>query len=184
MQNSAPYGYDLFWRVLELTVPAFNPTVPLQAPSWDHDSDILDFGRHYELYFRLQAKKQVYFNTRDHTTMFLKAVTSTKYANIVTSLKLNSDSYRHPDNEYFLPQNYCLTNIAMLIHTHTKAQTRDSGLRCINPVAGWDSMSNNTAQSKATSPVSYAWNRVVAGWDKVVIRVTLGGNGLTTVRTS
>jgi hypothetical protein len=74
--------------------------------------------------------------------MFLKAVASTEYANIVTSLKSNIDSYRHPDNEYFLPQNYCLTNIAMLIHTHTKAQTRDLGLRCINPVAGWDSMSD------------------------------------------
>ena len=31
-------GYDLFWRVLELTVPAFDPTVPLQAPVWDHDT--------------------------------------------------------------------------------------------------------------------------------------------------
>ncbi len=135
-------GYDLFWRILELTVPAFDPTVPLEAPGWDHDADILDFSRRYELYFRLQAKKQVYFNTRDRTTMFLKAIASTTYANIATSLQSNINSYRHPDDEYFLPQNYHLTNIAMLIHTHTKSQARDLGLRCMNKVAGWDSMSD------------------------------------------
>ncbi len=135
-------GYDLFWRVLELTVPMFDPTVPLQQPNWDHDIDILEFGRHHELYFRLQAKKQVFFNTRDCTTMFLKAVASSKYANIVTTLRSNVDSYRHPDKEYFLPQNFQLTNIAMLIHNQTKARVRDLGHRCINRVAGWDSMSD------------------------------------------
>ncbi len=116
--------------------------MPLQQPSWDHDADILDFGQRFELYFRLQAKKQVYFNTRDRTTLFLKSVASTKYANIVTSLQSNIDLYRHPDDEYFLPQNYCLTNIAMLTHNHTKAQTRDLGIRCINRVAGWNSMAD------------------------------------------
>ncbi len=135
-------GYDLFWHILELTVPAFDPTVPLEAPGWDHDADIWDFSRRYELYFRLQAKKQVYFNTRNRTTMFLKAIASMTYANIATSLQSNIDSYRHPDNEYFLPQNYHLTNIAMLIHTHTKSQVRDLGLRRVNKVAGWDSMSD------------------------------------------
>ncbi len=135
-------GYDLFWRILELTVPAFDPTVPLEAPGWDHDADILDFSRRYELYFRLQAKKQVYFNTCDRTTMFLKAIASTTYTNIATSLQSNIDSYRHPDDEYFLPQKYLLTNIAMLIHTHTKSQARDLGLRRVNKVAGWDSMSD------------------------------------------
>ena len=33
-------GYDLFWCVLELTVPAFDPTVPLQQPRWDPDVDL------------------------------------------------------------------------------------------------------------------------------------------------
>jgi hypothetical protein len=32
---------DLFWHFLELTVPAFDPTVPLQQPRWDPDVDIL-----------------------------------------------------------------------------------------------------------------------------------------------
>jgi hypothetical protein len=99
-------GYDLFWRVLELTVPMFDPTVPLQQPSWDHNIDILEFGWRHKLYFRLQAKKQIFFNTRDSMTMFLKAVASSRYADIVTTLRSNVDSYRHPNEEYFLPQNF------------------------------------------------------------------------------
>jgi hypothetical protein len=38
--------------------------------------------------------------------MFLKAVASSKYANIVTTLRSNVDSYHHPDDKYFLPQNF------------------------------------------------------------------------------
>ena len=30
-------GYDLLWRVLELTVPVFDPTVPIQQPTYDSD---------------------------------------------------------------------------------------------------------------------------------------------------
>ncbi len=183
-------GYDLFWHVFKLTVPAFDPTVPLQAPGWDHDADILDFGRRYELYFQLQAKNQVYFNTPDCTTMFLRAIASTEYANIVTSLQLNIDSYRHPDNEYFLPQNYRLTDIAMLIHTHTKAQSRDLGLRRVNRVAGWDSMFDvllddelQYCHIQGYQPRALRVKRVAVDWDRVAIRVTLGGSGLTIART-
>ena len=74
--------------------------------------------------------------------MFLKAVASSKYADIVTTLQSNVDSYRHLDDEYFLPQHFRVTNIAMLIRNNAKARVRDLGHRCINQVAGWDSMAD------------------------------------------
>jgi len=46
-------GNDLLWRILELTVPVFDPTVPIQQPTYDIDTDILGLGRRFELYFRL-----------------------------------------------------------------------------------------------------------------------------------
>ena len=49
--------------------------------------------------------------------MFLKAVASLEYADIDTTLQLNVDSYRHIDDEYFLPQHDRITNIAMLVFT-------------------------------------------------------------------
>jgi hypothetical protein len=113
-------GYDLVWGVLELTVPGFDPTAPLQQSQWDQDVDILEFGQRHKLCFCLQAKKQVYFTTRNRTTMFLKAVASSTYANIITTLQSNVDPYRHPNIKYFLPQHFCLTNIATLIHKNAK----------------------------------------------------------------
>jgi hypothetical protein len=124
-------------------VLAFDLTVPLQQPHWDPDVDILEFSWRHKLYFRLQAKKQIYFTTCNCTTMFLKAVASSDYANIIITLQSNVDSFHNPDDKYFLPQNYCVTNIATLINNHAKARVRDLGQHCINRVAGWDSMCDN-----------------------------------------
>ena len=130
-------GYDLLWQVLKLTVPVFDPTVPLQQPTWDRDTDVLELGRRFELYFRLLSKKHVFINTRDRTTMFLKAIAASEYADIVTTLQSNVDSYRHDDDEYFLPQHF---RVAMLIRNNAKARVQYLGHRRINRVAGWDSM--------------------------------------------
>ena len=36
-------GYDLFWRILELTIPGFDPTIPILPPVWCRDSELFDF---------------------------------------------------------------------------------------------------------------------------------------------
>ena len=131
-------GYDLLWRVLELAVPVFDPTVPLNQPTWDRDGGILELGRRYELYFRLQSKKHVFVGARDRTTMFLKAIASSEYADIVSTMQSNVDSYRHEDDESFLPQHFRITSIAMSIHNTAKARVQDLGHRRVNRVLGWD----------------------------------------------
>ncbi len=50
-------GYDYLWRVLELTVPGFDPRVPIQAPIWSDVEDIFHFAQAFLLFFRLQAKE-------------------------------------------------------------------------------------------------------------------------------
>ena len=72
--------------------------------------------------------------------MFLKFIAASKYADIVTTLQFNIDSYSHDDDEYFLPQHFRVTNMAMLIHNNAKARVQDLGHRRINQVSGWDSM--------------------------------------------
>ncbi len=59
------YGYDYLWRVLELTVPGFNPTIPIQALAWYKVKDIFQFAQDYLLFFRLQAKLNFHYD--DHT---------------------------------------------------------------------------------------------------------------------
>ncbi len=61
VRNSYPNGYDLLWRVLALYVPGFDPTIPIAQPVWRKDSEVLDYSQSDLLYFRLQAKKGIYY---------------------------------------------------------------------------------------------------------------------------
>ena len=54
-------GFDLLWRVLELAVPGFDPSLQISAPVWIGD-DIFDFCLSYVLFF-------VYRQRRDSSTM-------------------------------------------------------------------------------------------------------------------
>jgi hypothetical protein len=49
-------GYNYFWQVLELTIPGFDPVVPILTPQWADLEYIFHFSQVYLLYFRLQAK--------------------------------------------------------------------------------------------------------------------------------
>jgi hypothetical protein len=49
-------GYNYLWRILELTVPGFDPIIPILTPQWHKSEDIFHFAQSYLLYFRLQSK--------------------------------------------------------------------------------------------------------------------------------
>jgi hypothetical protein len=125
VSNASRNGYDLLWRVMELYVPGFDPTVPIAQPTWTRDSTILDFCQSHLLYFRLQAKKQVFFSARDRTNIFLRAVAPSEYADVVTTIMTSVDTYRHPDDDGHLPDQFRLNEIAMLIHNNAKHRIRD-----------------------------------------------------------
>ena len=140
VRNSSRNGYDLLWRLLELFVPGFDPTIPIAQPVWTSDSSILDFCQGHMLYFRLQAKKNMFFSSRDRTTIFLRAVTPSEYADVVTSLQTSVDAYPHPDNDGILPDHLRIDGIATLIHNNTKHRVRDLHSPRINRVAGMDTI--------------------------------------------
>jgi len=128
VRNSSRNGYDLLWRLMELFVPGFDPTMPIAQPAWSSDSTILDFCQAHMLYFRLQAKKNMFFSSRDRTTIFLRAVTPSESADVVTSLQTSVNAYRHPDND----------GTATLIHNNAKHRVRDLHSPRIHRVAGMD----------------------------------------------
>ena len=132
--NASRNGYDLFWRILELYVPGFDPTVPIAQPTWTRETTILEFCQSHLLYFRLQAKKNVFFSARDRTNIFLRAVAPSEYADIVTTIMTSVDTYRHPEDDGHLPDQFRINEIAMLIHTNAKHRTRDFRTPRINRV--------------------------------------------------
>lgn len=66
-------GYDL-WRVLELAVPGFDPTVSITVPSWTDADNIFHFLQAYLLYFRLRAKLNFHYDDRTRSGIFLRAI--------------------------------------------------------------------------------------------------------------
>jgi hypothetical protein len=121
VRGKSKNGYDIFWRVLELAVPGFDPTIPIEQPRWTRDTDILTFSWEHELYFRLLAKKHVFNDARTRTNMFLRAITSSEYADVITTVQLHVDVFRHEDDDGFLPTHLRLRGIATMLHQNAKA---------------------------------------------------------------
>ena len=92
-------GFDLLWRVLELVVPGFKSTNPVQVPSWNRDSDILSFCREHLLYFRLQSKHNMFFSSRTQTNIFLRIIQLSEYADVVTTLQSHINVYICEEDE-------------------------------------------------------------------------------------
>ena len=44
VRSESGNGYDYLWRVLELTVPGFDPVIPIQVPQWLKSDDIFSFA--------------------------------------------------------------------------------------------------------------------------------------------
>ncbi len=138
VRGKSKNGYDLFWRVMELAVPGFDPTVPIKQPRWEQGSDVLGFSQDHELYFRLLDKKHVFINPRTQTNMFLCAITSSEYADVITTVQLHVDVFRHEDDDGFLPTHLCLRGIATMLHLNARARVRDVGHPRIHRIFGND----------------------------------------------
>jgi hypothetical protein len=137
-------GYDLLWQVLELAVPGFDPTALILPPIWHRDSNVFKFCQAFLLYFCLQAKKNNYYDACMRTSIFLRAISTSEYANVVTLLQTQVDSYRNPDDDGFLPHHLRLNGTATLINNNAKARVRDFATPRIHRVddadTNWDAL--------------------------------------------
>jgi hypothetical protein len=118
-------GYEYLWRVLELTVPGFDPTIPIRVPTWPEADDIFHFAQAFLLYFRLQAKVKFHYDDRTRSGMFLRAVQSTEFSDTVTTLLSHVNSYRQEFDDGYLPSHLRLHGLATSIHQTTQARLRD-----------------------------------------------------------
>jgi hypothetical protein len=57
-------GYDLLFRILVLTVPGFDYTLPLLALVWTSSTDLFEFCHSHHFYFCIQGKKNIFFDNR------------------------------------------------------------------------------------------------------------------------
>ena len=82
-----------------------------------------------------------------HTSIFLRAISISDYANIVTLLQTQVDMYRDPDDNGYLPQHLRLNGIATLIHNNAKARVPDIATPRVCRTDGstfdWDTLAND-----------------------------------------
>ena len=120
-------GFDLLWRIMELTVPGFKSMNPVQVPMWTPHSDILSFCRDHRLYFQLLSKHNKLFNSHTQTNIFLRNTQQSEYADVVTTLQSHVNAYLANNDEGYLPANLCINGIATAIHKNASARVHDVG---------------------------------------------------------
>jgi hypothetical protein len=112
-------GYDLLWRILELTVPGFGPTFPIKIPSWSDDG-IFNFAHAFQLYYHLLAKKGNFHDNKTRSTTFLQAINNYAFADLITTLLTCINNYFSGDDDGYLPGTLCIIGRA---HQLNKAST-------------------------------------------------------------
>jgi hypothetical protein len=81
------------------------------------------------------------------TSIFLRAISTLDYADIMTLLQTQVYMYCDPDNDGYLPQHLWLTGIATAIHNNHKAHIRDVATLHVCRTDGatfdWDTLAND-----------------------------------------
>jgi hypothetical protein len=121
-------GYNYILRVLELTVPGFDPTIPIRVPTWSEADDILHFAQAFLLFFRLQAKVKFHYDDRTQSGKFLRMVQYTEFADSMTTLLSHVNSYRQEFDDSYLPSHLRLHGLATSIQQTTQGPIGDSQL--------------------------------------------------------
>ena len=108
-------GYDLLWRILELGVPGFDPSVPIRVPIWK-DDDIFAFAAAFCLYYRLLAKKGMIYDDRSRSVTFLQAITAPAYVDAANTILINVHNFYSSEFDATLPPSLCIMGIANQLH--------------------------------------------------------------------
>ena len=127
-------GYDLLWRILELVVPGFDPSLQLSTPIWMGD-DIFDFCLAFVLYFRLQAKRGLIHDERTKSITFLHAVREPAYADVITTLLAHIDTYLSNQDFGYLPPNLCMMGLAGQMNKNNRARVQEVLPRMVRSIA-------------------------------------------------
>jgi hypothetical protein len=116
-------GYDLLWHVMALTVPGFDPVIPVCIPVW-RDNDIFKFASSFLLCYHLHVKKGIYHDDCTRSLTFLQAITEPAYTDGVTSLLTCVCNYYYyaTEDDGYLPSHLCIIGLATQIHKSVRHQ--------------------------------------------------------------
>jgi hypothetical protein len=112
--------YNLLFHVMVLAIPGFGPTLPLSAPIWAFSMDLFEFCRSHHFYFWIQGKKGIFFDYPTKSGIFLRAIGTSEYADVTTTLQSHINLF-HGEFNGGLPYHPCINGLAEAIHNYSIA---------------------------------------------------------------
>ena len=106
---------------MELTIPGFDPVVPIQILTWSNANDVFGFAQKYLLYFRLQSKQNFHYDDRTCSSIFLRAIQFSDFADTVTNLQSHVNLFREQYDDGYLPPHLRIHGLATSINQNTQA---------------------------------------------------------------
>ena len=119
-------GYDLLWRILELTVPGFDPTFPDKIPTWS-DEGIFDFAHAFQMYYCLLSKKGDFHDDKTRSTTFLQAINNYTFTDLINTLLTCINNYFSMDDDgylCYLPASLCIMGLAHQLNKAAKLRAK------------------------------------------------------------
>jgi hypothetical protein len=154
-------GYGLLWQVLSLSVPGFDPTLPVIIPSW-FDGDVFKFAHSFHLYYRLQAKKSVLSDDRTQSVTFLNSIQEPLYADVITTLTTCIENYSLGNKDRYLPPHLCVMGLALQIYKHAQSRAQ-MVIPWVRRTLGWHDEYNFDVPIQGAHRVARTDG---AGWDQ------------------
>jgi hypothetical protein len=87
------------------------------------------------LYFRLQAKRGLYYDDRTRSSTFLRAIHQPEYIDVITTLQTHIKSYQDMDMGY-LPPSLCMMELATRIDRNATERVFQYGIPQVNRIFG------------------------------------------------
>jgi hypothetical protein len=126
--------YDYLSRIMELIIPGFDLAVSIQVPMWTGSDDIFSFAQEYLLYFHLQEKLNFHFDDQNCSGIFLWAIKFSEFADTVTLLQTQMNSYQFEYDNGYLPPHLCIHGLPTSIHQNTQAHLKDIATPCTHRI--------------------------------------------------
>ena len=112
INSTSKNGYDVVWNILFQSVPGFDPSKSLPAPTWTPNHDIFDFSEEFTTFFRVQRLLKIPQSDSTKSLMFLNAISSPEYIETVGILTTAVESKVFDDNNSPLPPHLQLHGLA------------------------------------------------------------------------
>jgi hypothetical protein len=119
-----------------LSVPGFDLTLHVSAPAWENFLAVLNFCHAHILYFRLQAKIGLFYDSCKKICTFLWAIQHTEYVDVVTPLQTSVETFQDPYDEGYLPTQLCLMGSAQWRDKNWRLHVRKV-IPCVRCIQGF-----------------------------------------------